>query len=734
MEKKGCCKCCKCCPNVSFQIKCLFGCSFFLVIITILLMLLILNNTYSFILKEISKLYDLDEFQELDNIENNLENIELNTENYAKNNLQSIVNLYKEFSSNDNINEMNTDLIIKNYSFEEEEEIDENIIYYFFDKNAEETIFEQKAYFSYIFIYLKKFFFNNKNIYNNYTHILLICNYTKGINYFYPGIKALIKQFDQNIIKNYVEKKILEKINDFTMFSQILLNKIDFYKNIFLLPYYDDDYYTVNNDLMNLSKEIFEGKEIKNIAFMILQKNDEEINFANLKENIGSIFLLIGFNDTDGIYQELINSKHKIKNVNLLRTNYLFPYELTGKESCEKILNEGKTPEEIIKRDNYIYFDECFDKSEKLEKLDGYDKYEDFTSYDQIINDFDLYRNIMRNSTTYNSRVFELYRMLEKKAIITKETSFHKSIYNLTLINNQNCKALKTYSPLQILYQTNPFYPIYNIKLHLIIINENSTNDLLAEITGLGDNRILSSSLYLLLVAVVYLIVIIILLWYIQKEIRKPMTRMNMLNNFYSGQIDEDDLHIDEFKEIIKSITFELKYDSDYLNSGEKQENDETKLETENFNKDFEKNKIYNIFVDKEKINKMLEESNYSNEIINNTDLNEINEDTFVKKSELFKECIKMGDFLDLDDYEENDGIIFNKIYFKDKNTLQNQNALFYKNFKKEFSEENKEDIFEEKNVGSDKKAKKEKKRNVKFVFDEDFNENEDDNNINNEK
>ena len=207
-----------------------------------------------------------------------------------------------------------------------------------------------------------------------------------------------------------------------------------------------------------------------------------------------------------------------------------------------------------------------------------------------------------------------------------------------------------------------------------------------------------------------------------------------MLNNFYSGQIDEDDLHIDEFKEIIKSITFELKYDSDYLNSGEKQENDETKLETENFNKDFEKNKIYNIFVDKEKINKMLEESNYSNEIINNTDLNEINEDTFVKKSELFKECIKMGDFLDLDDYEENDGIIFNKIYFKDKNTLQNQNALFYKNFKKEFIEENKEDIFEEKKVDSDKKGKKEKKRNVKFVFDEDFNENEDENNINNEK
>ena len=95
MAKKNCCKCCKCCPDISFQIKCLLIFSIVLVLITIGLMILITYNTYSFIYKEISKLYDLDEFQELDNFENNLENIELNTENFYKDNLQSIVNLYK---------------------------------------------------------------------------------------------------------------------------------------------------------------------------------------------------------------------------------------------------------------------------------------------------------------------------------------------------------------------------------------------------------------------------------------------------------------------------------------------------------------------------------------------------------------------------------------------------------------------------------------------------------------
>ena len=255
---------------------------------------------------------------------------------------------------------------------------------------------------------------------------------------------------------------------------------------------------------------------------------------------------------------------------------------------------------------------------------------------------------------------------------------------------------------------------------------------ILSNLQDLGGNRLLIGSLFLLLAAIIYIIVAIIMLVYIQKELRKPVKRMNILNNLYYGQIDDDDLRIDEFKEIIKSITFELKYDSDYLNSGEKQENENTKIETENFNKDFEKNKIYNIFVDKEKINKLLEESNYSNEIINNASLLKIQNDPFVKRSTLFKESAKMGDFEELKNYEENDRFLFDKVYFREKNSLQNPNALFYKAFKKEFDEDYKEEDNND-DFGSDKKSKNKKKEEKNDK--KESNENNENNiNINNDK
>ena len=698
-------------------------------------------NTYSFIYQEITKLYDIDEFQELDHIENYLENTELNIENVFKNNLQSIVNLYKEFSNFQDNNNNNyfidnitnrDDFIIELLS--NETVFEQPYIDYMFYLDNETIADDEKNWLSYLGIYLKNIFEEN-NFLNNNQSLLLICDYsdTNETIYFYPGYKDEInKDMNITLIKEYAIKKILQKINDFISLKQILIHGTDYYNNLFLLPYFDDDNYSVNNDLKNLTEIIFNSSyvewTIKNIAFMFLPSKQEntsdyvELNFNNLENNTEKIFLLIGTtaNTENNIFNK-IKSKNNINEVNLLTTNYLFPYELTETGSCQNILgNNG----------DFKYLDQCFNKEEKLETLDGYDKYEDFSTYDLLINDLNLFKNIMKSEDQYNSEVFEFYRLLEKKMLQESETSFSKSIYNITLINDKNFKILKAYSPLQIIYQTNYFYPIYNIKLHLILINEESINELLSNLQDLGGNRLLIGSLFLLLAAIIYIIVAIIMLVYIQKELRKPVKRMNILNNLYYGQIDDDDLRIDEFKEIIKSITFELKYDSDYLNSGEKQENENTKIETENFNKDFEKNKIYNIFVDKEKINKLLEESNYSNEIINNASLLKIQNDPFVKRSTLFKESAKMGDFEELKNYEENDRFLFDKIYFREKNSLQNPNALFYKAFKKEFDEDYKEEDNNDE-FGSDKKTKNKKKEEKSDK--KESNENNE-NNINNDK
>ena len=714
----------------SFQMKCLTIFSVFMVLITIGLVVLIIYNSYCFIFMEIAKLYDLNDFQKLYNIENNLENIQLNLESYFKNTLQSIVNLYKDFGEFNAPNEYYSDSeeikIIKLNDVQESDDPKDNMIYF---SNENEMPSDDKKAFLLLGTYLKNIF-NDKNINNAYLHLLLICDYDKQITYFYPGYKSKINnEINKDNLKIFTQKKIVQKIDDFIAFKNILLHDIDYYNNLFLLPYYEDDNYSIKNDLVNLTKEIFNSNDnetlkISNIAFMLLPKY-EDINYNNLEENIGKIFFLIGIENTAKLFHDEIKYKHQITDINILRTNYLFPYELVDDKSCKNILYIGKDLDNIEKE--YKYLDNCFDKEETLNDFG-----EGLTSYDKILDVFSLYRNIMENEEQYDSNVFNLYRAIEKKKICEINTSFNKSLVNITLINNENCKAIKAYSPLQIIYETDYFYPIYNTKLHLIILNEESINDLLEKIENIGNKKLLIGSLFTLLAAVLYLIAVIILLFYTQSEIRKPMKRMNVLNNLYSGQDNDKGLYIDEFEEIIKSIIFELKYDTDYLNSGEKQEDEKTKLEMENFNKDFEKNKIYNILVDKERINKILEETNYSNEIINNVNVSKIQNDSYVKKSTLFRECIQMGDFSKLDNYGEYNNIISKEIHFRDKNTLQNQNALFYKIFKKEFF---KKDFNDDNNFDIDTTTKKVKKNKIKknLFKDNEDNNKDDENNIINE-
>ena len=714
----------------SFQMKCLTIFSVFMVLITIGLVVLIIYNSYCFIFMEIAKLYDLNDFQKLYNIENNLENIQLNLESYFKNTLQSIVNLYKDFGEFNAPNEYYSDSeeikIIKLNDVQESDEPKDNMIYF---SNENEMPSDDKKAFLLLGTYLKNIF-NDKNINNAYLHLLLICDYDKQITYFYPGYKSKINnEINKDTLKIFTQKKIVQKIDDFIAFKNILLHDIDYYNNLFLLPYYEDDNYSIKNDLVNLTKEIFNSNDnetlkISNIAFMLLPKY-EDINYNNLEENIGKIFFLIGIENTAKLFHDEIKYKHQITDINILRTNYLFPYELVDDKSCKNILYIGKDLDNIEKE--YKYLDNCFDKEETLNDFG-----EGLTSYDKILDVFSLYRNIMENEEQYDSNVFNLYRAIEKKKICEINTSFNKSLVNITLINDESCKAIKAYSPLQIIYETDYFYPIYNTKLHLIILNEESINELLEKIENIGNKKLLIGSLFTLLAAVLYLIAVIILLFYTQSEIRKPMKRMNVLNNLYSGQDNDKGLYIDEFEEIIKSIIFELKYDTDYLNSGEKQEDEKTKLEMENFNKDFEKNKIYNILVDKERINKILEETNYSNEIINNVNISKIQNDSYVKKSTLFRECIQMGDFSKLDNYEEYNNIISKEIHFRDKNTLQNQNALFYKIFKKEFF---KKDFNDDNNFDIDTTTKKVKKNKIKknLFKDNEDNNKDDENNIINE-
>jgi hypothetical protein len=205
-------------------------------------------------------------------------------------------------------------------------------------------------------------------------------------------------------------------------------------------------------------------------------------------------------------------------------------------------------------------------------------------------------------------------------------------------------------------------------------------------------------------VVIIEIIILIILKFFIA-ELTKPL---DIINDpyFITGQIKEEEyekknitldkaniisdkkIHIDEFKELIKSVSEALKSETEFKQKINKKEEDELKLEMECLNKEFEKNKIFNIMVDENRINNILEDSNYSNEIIKHkTNIENVKNDSFVKKSHLFREFVKIDDFGEFDNSGENSFTTDNNTLFKDDNTLQNPNSLFYDLFKKEFDE-----------------------------------------------
>ena len=750
---------------------------FALIVISLIFMVLIVTammlNIYliaSFTYKEIYKLIDIDEFNELSFAENNLENAQLQFENTFKNTLLTIVNLYKELSNGtirvDFYQESNKDFKLITW-----EDLNNNSATYdpkksmLSSKNISDydVMEENFNFFSYLGIYLEKIF-SNKKIFMNINsdslmYLVVFCDYRKNFTSFYPAYTDRVRQFDADVIKKYVTQKIAQKVKDVAKYNKILINKLDYYDDLFLLPYYDEDKdndnYLFNGH--NLTSEIFNEEflnetniKINEIAFMLVPDRDMSsgnyinIDLSNINDNIAQIFLLIGINGTNEvIYDKIINQQDGLS---LLRTEYLFPYELTSKQNCYNILLLGLNENDeqyksIISNINISqlkYLDDCFDKNSKIQKYKKYKIYKDYTTYDKIIEDFSIFRNNI--SKTYNSNIVKLYKTIEQKYLQKTNTSFNKTVTRTGVINEQNFKIKKTYSPLNIIYQINYFYPIDNIKMNILIKNEDYSTQLLSENRDIMNGILLAGITYLVISVIIIEIIIIIILSYFAEELNKPLDLLNK-SSFITGQIKEGEIesngksvnkpntntnsdikiHIDEFKDLIKSVSEALKSETEFEQKINKQEEDDMKLEMENLNKEFEKNKIFNIMVDENKINNILEENNYSNEIIKHkTNLENVKNDSFVKKSYLFREFVNMDEFDEFDNSKESSSIIDNDTLFKDENTLQNPNSLFYDLFKKEFDENYVKRIEEMKTKKESEKRKKNRLKNYTFKTEED--------------
>ena len=230
-------------------------------------------------------------------------------------------------------------------------------------------------------------------------------------------------------------------------------------------------------------------------------------------------------------------------------------------------------------------------------------------------------------------------------------------------------------------------------------------------------NILIVGGTIVIVVVVIIEVIILIILRYFINELEEFLNTIKK-SDFILGQIKEEKykkIHTDEFKELIKSVNEALKSEMEYKQKINKKEEDDMKLEMEYLNKEFEKNKIFNIMVDENKINNILEESNYSNEIIKHkTNLENVKNDSFVKKSHLFREFVNIDDFGEFDNSGENSFTNDNINLFKDENTLQNPNSLFYDLFKREFDENY------AKKVEEIESKRKNKTRNYTFKFEED--------------
>jgi len=763
MENKKSKKCCSNLQSARLSSQTKFALILVSLLFLILIVFLMILNIYlinSFSYKEINKILDVDEFNELSFAENNIENIQLQFENTFKNTLLSIVNLYKQLSNktitNDFYKEKNYDFNLTFWDGEKKNSDNDsykNMIFTCNKLNDDSfpciNITEDNSYnfYSYLGIYLKTIFHNKKIFMNNngnvnFMHLLIICDFDNkdgnNISFYYPGYTEELKKINENIIKDYVVNKIIQKIKIISMFKDIFPNNLDYYENLFLLPFYDDDVYNANNDndinsynINNLTYEIFNEEflndtytNIYELAFMIVPiiENNEfvDINYQNINESIGQIFLLIGIKESSKVIFDKLNNQNS--GLFLLRTKYFFPYELVNKGSCNKILKLGNYENNNnIDVANLKYLDECFDKDIKLKKFKNY------STYDKLIEDFSIFRNNISNY--YNSNIVKLYKNIENKYLQKKNTSYSKTITKVSTLNNVHFKIKKTYSPLNIIYQINYFYPIDNIKMDILIKDENYTQYISKESKSIVNDVIIAGIIFLIICGLILEIIILIILHFFIDELNKPL---DIINNpyFITGQIKEEEfesnnkslnknniisdkkIHIDEFKELIKSVSEALKSETEYKQKINKKEEDDMKLEMEYLNKEFEKNKVFNIMVDENKINNILEESNYSNEIIKHkTNIENVKNDSFVKKSHLFREFVKNDEFEEFENSGENSFAIDSNTIFKDENTLQNPNSLFYDLFKTEFDENYVKRIEELKFKKENDKKKKSKLR-----------------------
>ncbi len=746
------------------QVKCeiIFTFSFFIIFLTALISLkAYLTSLYMF--KDFHNHIDYNEFNELKYIEINLENKELQLQNkfqdYALFSIKLFRTIYNNLSiffNEDNININNVDYYIKC----DENESEKDICNYIEEIN--------KVFYYLIDIYLSKIFYNTNIFHSNITekkdlqsHIIFI-TFNPNLSYYYPGDNNLkrIGGFDE--IKNYVIKKIIKNVKSISSFKELFPNNTQGYSNLYYLPLFQEFskkfpiHYNDDNILTKISSIIFELE-------------NDNFNIKDLSSNIKYVvFVISKLSITDIIYNDIMKRN---SGLTILKTNYLYPYKLKNEQNCRIVKNLGKYKDTFKKDKNYTYIDNCFSNN-TISKYSEFQDLKEITFLQEFMSNFNLFNRLVitneSSSDLHNKTDIDIIiNRYEEKLIKEEITSYNQTINKIISINNEDFKVSKSICPINSYSLLEYYYPINKISLNFLIKNEGFAKYIQDEIKITMYAKFINILIPHFIILTILIFIIWIILTYFSKQLNNPVQKLND-PSFLTGQINQKEnvkkyknkeTNIDEFKELIRLINEMVKGDIDLKQVHTKKEEFGYKLDIEKFNKEFEKNKIYNIIVKRDEIENILEEGNYSSEIIKQ-DINNIKKDKYVKRSLLFNSATQFKE--EFENENEEDKKLFSNInikniknekkkkeiissdrtiktekfekLFKNDNTLQNRNSLIYYYFKKEYFPS----WYSHHHIKDENDEKKDYKKDItmqnissgKKISEKEFNENND--NINN--
>lgn len=537
-----------------------------------------------------------------------------------------------------------------------------------------------------------------------------------------------ISDEDKKVVEMYVHMLIKYSTSNITLLQNLFSDNVPPFKNVSQLPIYTEYIPKDIKDIFFKNDKNENGDKYQSVILSFVPNKDNNNN--NNKFYFSHIvFLFSNLNVINNIYEEILSYN---PGLSILKTNYLFPYEIHNPKYCINALylNTLTIPPSFLSSTTTNYIDNCFDATTPITKYTSHTKHKHKTSLDEFISTFNLHN---RSYITNNPGEHELTSIIHQAELSTmryNQTALTQTLNHIIPINNKDYKVKKSISPLTAAFQFHHYYPINTLST-IYLIKDQGLSDFVAEdIHNEMITHVLGCVTYIILLSIASIVLIMILLTSFLNKLRTWMLTLKSIttssdvnvkqhaksNNTSVSVSVNDDIDIDELNELTQKVSEIIKGDIEFKPHYTKLEETENKLSIERLNLETQMVKRGNIIVKEQDIQTLLEESNCTSEITKR-DLMTIKHDKFVKKSSIFSAMINdyenattrnnnasVNDDRDKDKDTMTIGSIMNvnisrrnsikvhhytKIegdYVFDKESLQNKQNILYQDYKEMFS------------------------------------------------